>query len=580
VVARPLSSSCALTGLLALSLSGCDGLVGAPLGPGSADELGQGGGVIPDNPGGGGGGFVTGGYDAALCANKTVDPGATPGLVRLTHRQYEYAVRDLLDIEANAMTEFVADQVFYGFDNNARNLAVTENQFLRYRNTAEAVAKEAAADLSRFAQQLPCTMQAPDNTCRDTFVRDFLKRMFRRPLEASELTRFRGVFDQGAQLYDEGTNFQRGVRLVLEVALQSPSFLYRSEVRSTPLDGSVVALTAHELASRLAFTLWSSVPDPALLTKADTNQLATDAQLEGEVRRMLDDPKAQRTFDDFHAQWLEFDKLRFEKDPISFPDYDRDAFKSASREEMLSFVRHVGLQSNGALADLLTSPDSFVSAPLAEVYGVTASGSATTQVELDPATRAGLFTQSAFLAGHADALNGSPIHRGAFIQKRVLCRVYGQLPANVGNLPERTADIVTTRDQVEAKTEPPQCQACHTTINPAGFAFEGYDTLGRARTMDNGEPVDATGTLTLDGKEVSFDGAVEFAHVLADSDTARRCYETQWFRYAYGRPETNEDTCLLHEIDARAQSKGDAIKEMLVSLTLSRGFRFRAQEEM
>jgi hypothetical protein len=121
---------------------------------------------------------------------------------------------------------------------------------------------------------------------------------------------------------------------------------------------------------------------------------------------------------------------------------------------------------------------------------------------------------------------------------------------------------------------------CHTTINPAGFAFEAFDSLGQARTMDNGEPVDTTGTLTIDGKKVSFDGAVEFSQVLGGSDTVRRCYETQWFRYALGREETEEDACMLSSIDTRARDKGAAIKEILVALTMSRAFRYRAQEEL
>lgn len=561
----------------ALGLVGCSGIVGSPLGPGQEGDLSFGG---PNSPGGGGGGFVTGGVDAALCAKQTPEPGESPGLVRLTHHQYDNAVRDVLGLESGVMSEFLADQVFFGFNNNAARLTVPYNQTLRYRSAAERIAEQSAADLSRLAKSAPCVMQAQDASCRDALLNGLLKRLFRRPLSPAELTRYQAVFAQGAELYEEGSSFQRGVRLVLEVALQSPTFLYRAELHDTPLDGRVIPLSGHELASRLSFALWSSVPDDALLAKADANQLQSDEQVESEVRRMLSDPKAERTFEDFHAQWLELDKLRFDKDPITFPSYNRDAFQSASRAETLAFVKHVGLASGGTLGDLFTSPDTFVNSTLASVYGVSATGDELTKVELNPDERAGLFTQTGFLAGHADALNGSPIHRGAFVQKRVLCTVYGSLPANVGTLPERTADIVTTRDQVEAKTSPPQCQGCHVTINPTGFAFEAFDTLGKARTMDNGEPVDTKGTLRIDGKDVSFNGAVEFAHVLADSDTARRCYETQWFRYAMGRAETDDDACLLSSIDTRATNKGAAIKEILVALTLSRGFRFRAQEDL
>ncbi|MFT3924976.1 MAG: DUF1592 domain-containing protein [Myxococcales bacterium] len=552
--------------------SACSGSVGSPLGPGQPGDFGQGAAQ--------GGSFINGGVDQALCAKDPPKPAASPNLVRLTHRQYDNTIRDLMGIESGVLTEFLADQVFYGFDNNAQNLSVPYNQTLRYRTAAERIAQQAAGDLSRFASSAPCVSKTQDTACRDVWLSGFLKRLFRRPLENAELTRYQGVFQQGASLYEDGSSFQRGVRLVLEVALQSPSFLYRAEVREPQEKDGMIPLSGHEVAARLSFLLWSSVPDDALLAKADADQLTSDAQVEAEVRRMLDDPKAQRTFEDFHAQWLELDKLRFDKDPLTFPSYNRDAFQSAARAETMAFVKYVGLESGGSLADLFTSPETFVNATTASVYGVSASGNGMTKVELDPSQRAGLLTQTNFLAGHADALNGSPIHRGAFIQKRLLCRVYGSLPANVGTLPDRGGDIVTTRDQVEAKTAPPQCQACHSTINPAGFAFEGFDTLGQARTMDHGEAVNTTGTLTIDGKDVSFANAVEFADALAASDTARRCYETQWFRYAMGRVESDQDDCALSGIDTRMRDKGEAIKEILVALSLSRGFRFRTQEDM
>jgi hypothetical protein len=147
-------------------------------------------------------------------------------------------------------------------------------------------------------------------------------------------------------------------------------------------------------------------------------------------------------------------------------------------------------------------------------------------------------------------------------------------------LPARGGDIVTTRDQVQAKTAAPQCQACHRDINPVGFAYESFDSLGRFRTQDHGENVDATGALTLDGQQVAFQGAVEFAAELGASDKAKRCYETQWFRFAYGRKEGNDDACLLSEIDDKLAGTDYSLKELLVALTTSRAFRFRAQEDL
>ncbi|HEX6241974.1 MAG TPA: DUF1592 domain-containing protein [Polyangiales bacterium] len=571
-------------------LFACQGSVGGPASPGSPGSAGAGvgsnGSGISSPSGGSGiqspsgsGDFATGRVDPLRCASEEAAPGSMPGLVRLTHRQYDYAVKDLLGVDAAATTDFVDDQEFFGFDNNAAQLSVPANQVSRYQATAEKVAQQASANLASIKSVVSCVAANANTACRDRFVDEFLKLMLRRPLTDAERTRYRTLFDAGKDLYAEGDNFTRGVRIVLEAVLQNPNFIYRAELRDTgSLDGRVVALTPHELAARLSLTLWASVPDAALMKKADDGALSSDEQLTAEVKRMLADPKAERMYDDFYTQWLELGKLRFEKDAKTFPGYDKAAFEAATREETLRFTRHVSRQ--GSIADLYTSNVSFVNATLAPVYGVSAPASGFAQVELDPAQRAGLFTQASFLAGHSDPIDSSPIHRGAYLQKRVLCTTFGQVPANVGSLPARTADIVTTRDQVEVKTAPAGCMACHQRINPTGFAFEAFDSLGKFRTQDHGEQVNASDTLKIDDKDQNFDGAVDFAQILAGSDTARRCYETQWFRYALQRGEANDDVCLLNQIDARTQKNGATVQELLVSLTLSRGFRFRAQEDL
>jgi Protein of unknown function (DUF1592)/Protein of unknown function (DUF1588)/Protein of unknown function (DUF1587)/Protein of unknown function (DUF1595)/Protein of unknown function (DUF1585) len=547
--------------------AGCSGALGGSFAPAQAEPGAQ----TPTDPGN----FIGGQVDALACENRTLHPGSMPGLVRLTHRQYDYAVRDLLGVSSNAATEFVADQEFYGFDNNAEKLAVPANQVSRYQVTAEKVA--AQLDLTVLARAVPCLAATRDDACRDQLLQRGLALLFRRPLSDAELTRYRTLFAAGNALYEEGDAFTRGVRVVVEAALQSPAFLYRAELRDAPLDGRQLALTDHELAARLALTLWSSLPDAALMAKADAGELGKDDTLEAEVRRMLDDPRSARTLDDFHSQWLEFSRLRFDKDASAFPGYDKAKFEASAKREALTFARNVTLQG-GTLAELFSAPMSYVDATLAAVYGVAAPASEFARVDLDPAQRAGLFTQPAFLAGHADALDGSPIHRGAYLQRRVLCREFGALPANVGVLPSRGGDIVTTRDQVEAKTAAPACQACHKDINPAGFAFESFDTLGRFRSTDHGEVVNASGTLMLGAEPASFDGAVQLANELADSDKAKRCYETQWFRYVYGRKEGNDDACHLSTVDREV--KDGSLKEMLVALATSRAFRFRAQEDL
>lgn len=546
----------------------------SPAGPGSTGTTAQSG-VTQ-----GKGGFVSG-QSSALCEKREPHPGAMPGLVRLTHRQYGFAVRDLFGVDANATAEFVSDQEFYGFNNNAEKLGVAGNQVSRYQLAAESIAAQVAQEPDTLATVVSCVSAKRDDACRDQLLGTLLKLMFRRPLSEPELTRYRKVFAAGASLYEEGDPFARGMRIVIETALQSPLFLYRGELGDTPLDGKVVELSNFELAARLSLLLWSSVPDAALMSKAEAGKLTKSADLEAEVRRMLDDPRAERVVEDFFTQWLELGKLRFEKDPDTFPSYDKARFEAAAKSEALTFARQLTLRERGTIADLFTSPVTFVNATAAEIYGVSAPGGGEPKrVSLDPTQRAGVFTQLAFLAGHADAVEGSPIHRGAFMVKRVLCRELGPPVANVGSLPPRGGNIVTMRDQVEAKTSAAACMGCHEQINPLGFAFESFDGLGRFRSEDHGAPVDTTGLLSLDDRDTSFDDAVQLGQKLAASETAKRCYELQWFRYAYGRKEAGEDDCVLHEIDQRVRAKNYDLRELLVAIATSRAFRFRAQEEL
>jgi hypothetical protein len=200
---------------------------------------------------------------------------------------------------------------------------------------------------------------------------------------------------------------------------------------------------------------------------------------------------------------------------------------------------------------------------------------------LDPARRAGLLTQAGFLSSHAFFDKTSPIHRGVFLQRQILCAALPDPPANISTmLPPIAGEIRTTRDQVEAHTSPDGCNKCHAMINPAGFAFEHYDAVGRHRADEDGEAIDPTGELQVGGATIRFDGAVDLITQLAESPVAERCYLTNWYRYANARQLSREDTCTIDALDAQLRASGYNIKELLVSLTQTKTFRFRAVEEV
>ncbi|HET6585445.1 MAG TPA: DUF1592 domain-containing protein, partial [Nannocystaceae bacterium] len=370
-------------------------------------------------------------------------------------------------------------------------------------------------------------------------------------------------------------------RVVVEAMLQSPNFLWRVELSSPPGDGEVVALSGYEIATRLSYLLWGSTPDDELLDAASDGELDDAAGVEAHARRLLADERSRATVRDFHRQWLKLaDYEDVTKDPETFPDWD-PSIGLAAREETQRFIERVVFEMGGGYDELLTSPSSVVNADLAAIYGLTGEfGEEFVPVELDPAKRVGLLTQIGFLASRAFTRETSPIHRGVFVHRQILCTPIPDPPANVDtSLPPPGGDIHTTRDAVEAHTNPQQCAACHKLINEPGFAFEGYDAIGRVRTEDNGWPLDTTGTIQLDGVDVAFDDAVGLAHAISDSAVARQCYLVNWYRYANMRQETVDDACTLQGLHESLDASGYDIQELMVAMTQTTSFRFRTRGE-
>ncbi|WAS98141.1 DUF1592 domain-containing protein [Nannocystis punicea] len=511
-------------------------------------------------------------------------PGPTPRLVRLTHHQYDLTVADLLKLNLDPLpsAEFLADPAVAGFDNNAEQMVVKDRLGRDYRRAAERLAGEAVAPAA-LAALLPCQPEGDGSQCAAQFVTEFGRRAFRRPLTAGEQTTYSGLFTAGQGLYPEGTPFEQGIRFIIEAILQSPHFLYRVELSDSVDSDQVIPLGGYELASRLSYLLWGSMPDDVLLAAAEAGELGTPAGIEAQARRLLDSPKAEAPVADFHRQWLELDKVdNLQKNSDLYPEFNK-GLAGAMREETQRFVRHVVFELEGDYAALLTAPVTFVNAELAALYGLQGQfGADFTEAALDPQKRAGILTQPSFLATHAYQSMSSPIFRGAFVQKQILCTPPPPPPGGIDpNLPPPGDDIVTTRDQVEAHTQQdPYCAGCHKgIINPPGFAFEHYDALGKWRDLDNGAPVDASGEAVSGAWLFSFTDAVDMVGQIGESANGTRCYLTNWFRYGYGRDVSPIDRCTIDALDAELAASGYNIKELLVSLTLTRTFRFRAVEE-
>jgi hypothetical protein len=504
-------------------------------------------------------------------------PPPTTRLFRLTHAQYDNSVRALTGLDVRPSGDFPIDQNQAGFDRGV-DLQAGDVLGKAYRASAETLAAAVAADATAFARVVGCD-PAAGNSCRDSFIAGFGRRALRRPLTDAERTTFVNLFGMGPTLLD-GTadNFHKGVQVVVEAMLQAPNFIYRPEL-STQVSGGVVALSGYELASRLSFFLVNSPPDDALLDAAGAGMLATADGLAAQALRLIATDAAKATVRDFHHQWLVMDAYanNLTKD-AKYPTVT-PALAPVLADETERFIAEVTFTQGKGFRSLMTAPFTFVNSTTAPLYGVSGGsgsfGSTLTRVDLDPTQRAGLFTQLGFLATHAYSNQSSPIHRGAYLQRSVLCADIPDPPPNIPELPPLMA-TQTTRQQVDMHTAPGECAACHHVyINPVGFGFENYDAAGVFRTTENGVTIDATGTLAGTAAKTPFTDGVSAAAAIAGSPEAQRCYSATWMRYAYGRAETAADMCAVQVLGGRLADDNYKITDLMVDITRTTAFMYR-----
>ncbi len=364
---------------ISLALAACVGAVG------DGGDTGQPGSVAPVS------------QTQSACLN--ISPGVAP-LRRLLESEYNNTVRDLLGDTSNPANAFPPDQKVGDFSNTATALTVSPLLAQSYEAAAEQIATNAVANLSALSS---CdTTTTGEDACATQFIQTFGKRAFRRPLTQDEQTALTTLYQSNKSAAD----YNNGIQSVIEAILQSAAFLYRPEFGlASAVQGGVVPLTSYEMASRLSYFLWSSMPDDALFAAADADVLRSPAQIAGQANRLLADPKAQPAVSQFFSEWLGVDDIdSAPKDPATYPPYTPDV-QSAMQQETLAFTDWVMWQSDARLATLLTAPVSFMNQSLAQFYGITGvTGTAFQQVQLDPTERAGILTQGAVMSvtGKAD----------------------------------------------------------------------------------------------------------------------------------------------------------------------------------
>jgi hypothetical protein len=499
------------------------------------------------------------------------DPG--PSIAqRLTRRQYNNTIRDLLGVDTRPADQFPEDGGGGGgFDNNATTLFVPPILMERYLQAATDILEE--ADPARYLVAIP-SRGVPEREAARRCIVEFARRAFRRPVADAEIERLLRLFDIAAR---RGESYEAAVHFALKATLVSPSFLYLIEC-DQPSTDEPYRINDHELACRLSYFLWSSMPDQELFELAEAGKLHELAVLDAQVRRMLEDPKSRALAEDFAGQWLRVGNLAqlAEPDKRRFPEYTPE-LRDAMVEEPITFF-HALLREDRSVLELLDSDYTYLNEPLAKHYGIGGvTGSEFRKVELNDPNRGGVLGMAAVLTLTSYPRRTSPVLRGKWVLEELLGTPPPPPPAMVKALPtddRPRKDGLTFRQRLEKHREDAACASCHARLDPLGFGLENYDAIGRWRDQINDVPVDAGGELTT-GE--TFVGPAALKAVLLESkrDLFVRNLVERLLSYALHRGVEYYDVPTVNQLISDLEASDHRATSLVVAIVKSLPFQYR-----
>lgn len=511
--------------------------------------------------------WLTGTLDAAEDSLLPKSPGRVL-IHRLTRLEYNNTVRDLFGITSKPADRFPADGGGgAGFDNNSDTLFLPAILMERYLQAAGEILAETRPE--RLFIVRPGKKLTAEEAARRT-VAYHAGRAYRRPVQPGELGRLLRLYRIGVK---RGASYEGAVRLALKAMLVSPNFLYRAE---TETSGETRPLNDYELASRLSYFLWASMPDDALMRLAQQKRLHDPAVLVREARRMLRDPRARAFAESFVGQWLHVRDLftTVQPDPGTFPEYNQP-LRDAMYQEPVELLYAV-MRDNSDMRDLLNANYTFVNETLARHYGIAGiTGPKMQRVALSDGRRGGVLTMAGVLTLTSYPQRTSPVLRGKWVLEEIFGTPPPPPPGVVATLPadDRPRDGLTFRQRLERHRAKPQCASCHNRLDPLGLGLENFDAIGRWRTQIAGQPVDASGTMATGEK---FSGPQELKQqVLARKELFARNITEKMLAYALGRGLEPYDLVTVRKITA-ALKAGDYRSDTLIrEIVASYPFRYR-----
>ena len=492
------------------------------------------------------------------------------GFRRLSSNEYKNSLMAVsrLALDGIDFTNHPADPVLGVFSNDRSKLMTTRDHKEYYMSVGE----EVAALMVQSSSAIPdnCRTVNTDG-CIDQLIPSVASDAYRRPVGADEITEIKGIY---TTISDE-FGHAKGLEAILEVILSSPNFIYRTELGEGGSQNGLVVLGPYEIASQLSYMLIGSPPDAALLADAKNGGINDAAVRISHAQRLM----ASEAFLDqglsFMDQWLGLNKIEgMSKDMDMFPEFT-SSLKAAYRTETSLFIRDM-FANLGSPKSILTADYAFLNPMLKQHYGLPGGGTNEfVRTSLAGTSRSGLLTQGSFASIYAHQNETSPIFRGTKISTKLLCIKLPDPPSDIEPLSSAANSVLTTRERVAAHSSDPSCRGCHQIIDPLGFSLEGFDSIGKARTVDNNLPVDSSGTVKVGDEEITFDSYKSLASRIADNPEYNTCFTDQMMRFSLGSYSTQKNSCYINEVTTSWQSSGGSVKELLISIIGSDYFSMR-----
>jgi hypothetical protein len=550
----------------------------------------------------GAGAAGAGGGPPVVLECNSIAPGRAP-LRRLTTYEYNNTIRDLLGDTTNPGSALPpqVDSKQNPFGNDADEQSPSALLVEKYQAVAESLAARATASATALGKLHSCASNVTASTeesCARSIATSLAPRAYRRTVASSEVDELVTLY-KAVRAQATTATFASGVAAMIEALVQAPEFLYRVEMGTAVAGNTAVRrLAGREMATRLSYMFWQTMPDATLFQVADAGMLDTNDGVLQQAKKMLDDQKSHPMMAFFFDNLLPIPDLSgLTREAAQFPTWS-PSIGAAMRTEVQRLLEYEIYENTtqvaapyvpGSWPAILTAPYTFVNQSLFSYYGASnfASGTSVTgttlmKANLNPTQRLGLLTTGGMMAGTTTSNLTNPVLRGTFIVNKLMCRNI-ELPTGFTPQVPDPYSGKTSRERYSKHSQAPICASCHQFIDPLAFPFETYDAVGRYRTSEKwtdpmtnvtyDTPIDASGSVP--GVTGTAQNAIELVKLLATSTEVENCFASHWMRFAYGRSLEDADGCNQQGVQMKFQGAGYNIKELLLALTQSDGFLYR-----